>query len=77
MEKKFQCECCGEVKNIDEYYVDNRRARGHKTVCKSCMRKRYYEKRREKIQYQLEWNNLNKDKVKEYMQRYLSKKAIC
>ena len=77
MEKKFQCECCREVKSIVEYYTDNRRARGHKTVCKSCMRKNYIEKREEKIKYQLEWNSLNKDKVKEYMDRYLSKKVIC
>ena len=66
------------MKRGSEFYKDNRRAFGLKLdCCKSCKKERYKNNKEKLIQYQLEWNNLNKDKVKEYMGRYLSKKAIC
>lgn len=63
------------MKMESEFYKDNRRRFGLKLDrCKSCKKERYKNNKEKLIQYQLEWNNLNKDKVKEYMNRYLSKK---
>lgn len=76
MEKKYQCQCCGQVKNIDDFYEDNRRALGVKTdACKQCKHEKYLLVKEKKIKYQLEWNTLNYSKVKEYITRYNHKKS--
>lgn len=77
MEKKYQCECCKQMKRESEFYKDNRRRFGLKLDrCKACTKERYLQQKEKKIKYQIQWNYEHPDKLREYMDRYLSKKAI-
>lgn len=76
MEKKYQCECCRQVKSEHEFYRDERRAFGLKLdACKQCKHKKYLEQKEKKIKYQQQWNTENYHKVREYMARYQHRKS--
>lgn len=75
MEKKYQCRQCNQMLSHNMYYRDDRTATGLKGICKQCLKENYEANREKRIQYQLEWNANNYEKVKEYMARYQHRKS--
>ena len=73
MEKKYQCRQCNKMLPQDMYYRDDRTANGLKGICKECLRDNYNMNREKRIEYQIQWNYENYEKVREYMRRYQNK----
>lgn len=88
-EDKYYCWYCNEVKNINEFVKDGDNSKGFKSKCKECyneyMReyrklnkeklRKLYEERRDRGYYK-EYMEKNKDRIKEYRNKWIEKKKI-
>ena len=70
--KFLRCTKCGELKQMSEenFYKNTRDSVGFKTVCKECTKKYYQDNKEEKLKYQHEYLNNNKECYETYLGQY-------
>lgn len=77
---KRNCRLCGEIKHVDNFYVDNSRARGYSYECKPC-HAGYKTKLREDnydayIDNRRRWAEENRDRLREQQKRYQENRRV-
>ena len=66
------CRCCGRILSLDSFYKNNRSKDGYTSKCKECA-KAYYQNadnQRRIKEYQREYYNKNKERIKDYIKKY-------
>lgn len=77
MERKYQCECCKDMKFESEFYEDKKRTFGLKLdACKQCKHEKYLIHKEKRIKYQMKYIYENYDKYMKYQREYRRKNVI-
>lgn len=82
MPKTKTCTYCNQEKNLDNFNNSNNGKYGKTSRCKVCIKsinktysKNYYQRNKYKLlTKQKEYNNVNKEKIKEYHKKYYNNK---
>jgi len=58
-----QCSKCKKHKNNNSFYKDKRRKSGLHSLCKFCVSKNNVKRKKERSEYNKEWNKNNRDRI--------------
>ena len=65
-----ECGTCGRVLAVEQFSKNKRSKDGLTSQCKKCMKQYYQETKEDRLQYQQQYDQENKEKIQQYRKQY-------